>query len=54
LEGCICGTTHPKIKSYQNKLAKKYETERKISKKDYVFFKKENGYLALTRNQINM
>ena len=40
------------IDCYQNKLAKKYETESKISKKDYFFFK--NGHLALIRNIIIM
>ena len=38
---------NPKIRSYQNKLAK----EREISKKGYFT---KNGYLALTRNKINM
>ena len=34
-----------KIKGYQNKIANKYETERKIKKNDY--FEKKNEYLAL-------
>ena len=40
------------IKGYQNKIANKYETERKIKKNDY--FEKNHGHLALALNQINM
>jgi len=36
---CRRNRIHPKIKVYQDKIAKKYETEGKINKKDY--FEKE-------------
>jgi len=49
---CRRSQIHPNIKGYQNKIAEKYETERKINMTYY--FEKKNGYLALARNQINM
>jgi len=37
---CRRNQTKPKIKGYQNKIAKKYETERKIKQKDFFWKKK--------------
>ena len=40
LRDCKRNQIYPKIKSYHNKIAKKYETGRKINKEDY--FEKNN------------
>ena len=42
---CRKNQIKPKIKGYQNKVANKYVTKRKIKKNDY--FEKKHGHLAL-------